>query len=261
MKFSRPPWRGPKSLTERNRILFARPSDLTHSAESERALIFLDDLRKTLIYIAISVLISSAGGYVVAGHVLRFLQRIAQVQLVAFGIPEAFFGFLELALGIGILISMPFILYRMLMLLPKRFPSMSRKVIAGFWLIAVVLFYTGVIFCLKITLPYGIQFLLSFETPTIKPVISVGRFLSFCLLFLFGFGLVFEVPVAMVLMGRLLPIDVKTLSRYRRYALLAITIVSAVLTPTPDVFNLTLMAVPLYLLFEIGLIGMRLTKK
>jgi sec-independent protein translocase protein TatC len=218
-------------------------------------------LRKTLVQIAISVSIGSVGGYLVAGHVLRYLQRVSGVQLVAFGIPEAFFGFLELALAIGLLVSMPFILYRMLALLPKRSPSISRKVIVSFWVIAVVLFYAGVAFCLKITLPYGIQFLLSFETTTIKPVISVGRFLSFCLLFFFGFGLIFEVPVAMVLMGRVFSVDVKTLSRYRRYAILLITIVSAVLTPTPDAFNLMLMAVPLYLLFEIGLIGMRLVKK
>lgn len=210
---------------------------------------------------AISVLITSVGGYAAAGHVLRYLQRMAGVQLVAFAVPEAFFGFIALALGIGLLTSMPFILYRLLALLPRLSPTLSRRLIFGFWLTAVLLFYTGVLFCLKITLPYGIQFLLSFQTPTLQPVISVGKFLSFCLLFLIGFGLIFEVPVAMVLMGRVLPIDVKTLSRYRRYAILAVTVISAVLTPTPDVFNLMLMAVPLYLLFEIGLIGMRLWKK
>jgi len=77
-------------------------------------------------------------------------------------------------------------------------------------------------------------------------------------LFVFGFGCIFELPLAMILLARLGLVEAITLARHRRYAILAISIISAVLTPTPDIFNMSLMGVPLYLLYEIGLIGMRI---
>jgi Sec-independent protein secretion pathway component TatC len=127
----------------------------------------------------------------------------------------------------------------------------------GVRLAAVVLFGAGVLFCLNISLPYGVQFLLEFEGPNIEAIISVQKFVSFCLLFLFGFGFIFELPLAMILAGRIGIVTYQRLAGNRRYAILVITIVSAVLTPTPDAFNLAMMAAPLYLLFELGLFGMR----
>jgi sec-independent protein translocase protein TatC len=77
----------------------------------------------------------------------------------------------------------------------------------------------------------------------------------------FGFGLIFELPLSMMLLGRIGVVSAAMLSRYRRYAILIISIVAAVLTPTPDIFNMALMGIPLYLLFELGLLGMRLWKQ
>jgi sec-independent protein translocase protein TatC len=73
--------------------------------------------------------------------------------------------------------------------------------------------------------------------------------------------MIFELPLCMMLLGRIGLVNAAMLSGYRRYAILAICIVAAALTPTPDVFNMALMAVPLYLLFELGLLGMRLWKQ
>jgi sec-independent protein translocase protein TatC len=86
----------------------------------------------------------------------------------------------------------------------------------------------------------------------------VEKFVSFCLVFVFGFGVLFELPLAMILLGRIGAVPRATFARNRRYAILFITIVSSVITPTPDAFNLAMMALPLYLLFEVGLLGMRL---
>jgi sec-independent protein translocase protein TatC len=91
----------------------------------------------------------------------------------------------------------------------------------------------------------------------VAALISVKRFVSFCLWMFLGFGLIFELPLAMMLLARIGLVNARQLGRYRRYAVLVIFIVAAVLTPTPDILNMTLMAAPLYLLFEIGLLGMR----
>ena len=127
--------------------------------------------------------------------------------------------------------------------------------------IVILLFIGGALFCVGVTLPYGVRFLLSFQTPYLEPIISVKKFVSFCFLFIFGFGCIFELPLAMILLARLGLVEASVLAKHRRYAILGISIISAVLTPTPDIFNMALMGVPLCFLFEIGLIGMRIWRK
>jgi sec-independent protein translocase protein TatC len=85
-------------------------------------------------------------------------------------------------------------------------------------------------------------------------MISVGKYVSFCAGFIFAFGLIFELPLIIALLSYLRIVRVSFLTQKRRYAILLIAILSAVLTPTPDFFNMALMGGPLYLLFEIGVL-------
>ncbi|MFH1984067.1 MAG: twin-arginine translocase subunit TatC [Pseudomonadota bacterium] len=234
----------------------------SHSAiDLPRILDSMETMRNRLIRMGVLVFLLSAGGYLLAGRVLGYLQKATGAHLVAYGLPDAFIGYITISLAIGLAAAFPFILHEMLAMVSQRFPEFSHRMRLGFWLVSIALFYLGLYFSLLITLPYGSQFLLDFETERIKAVISVRKFIGFCLVFIFGFGLIFELPVVMVLLGKLGLVDVEKLAGGRRYAILAITIVSAILTPTPDLFNLALMAVPLYLLFEVGIVGMRIGRK
>jgi sec-independent protein translocase protein TatC len=219
---------------------------------------FLEGFRKALIQVGVVVLVFAVVGYGFSKTILTFLQKHTGVSLAYYGLSETFFSLLNIALFSSLFISMPFFLYKVLTALRSAFPAFSPLMVAGFWLGAVFLFYLGAGFCLFITLPYGVKFLLSYQGAHIEAIISVKKFVSFCLLFIFAFGIIFELPLSMILLGRLGLVKVSFLVRYRGYAVLVITILSAVLTPTPDAFNMMLMAVPLYLLFEIGIIGMRL---
>ena len=236
-------------------------ADETPAAEkNDRVFDTLQGLRRSFIRIGVAVLVCSVAGYYLAEPILRHLQRLTGVQLAAYGVPETLFAFLNLALAVGVFASMPYLLYALLSGIQPLFPSFTRRMVRGFWLASVVLFYAGVLFCMHISLPYGVQFLLEFEGPHIEAIISVRKFVAFCLLFLFGFGTIFEMPLAMILLGRIGVLTYRGLAKNRRYAILGLTIISAALTPTPDAFNLAMMAVPLYLLFEIGLIGMRVSR-
>jgi sec-independent protein translocase protein TatC len=232
-----------------------------YTRDPRKTLYFLESFRTALIRTGVMVAFFSIGGYLSAEPIIRFLQRLTGVKLVAYGLPETFFAFLTLALGAGLFASVPYLLYSILSPLPAVFATFRRRTMVFFWLASILLFYTGAAFSLMISLPYGVQFLLSFETRNITALISVKKFVSFCLLIVFGFGMVFELPLSMMLLGRIGLVSAQMLSRYRRYAILVISIVAAVLTPTPDIFNMTLMVVPLYLLFELGLLGMRLWKQ
>jgi len=241
--------------------MHSKPASEQPAAEiPDRVFNTLQVLRRSFIRIGMVVLVFSIAGYYVAEPILRYLQQATGVRLAAYGVPETLFTFLNIALACGVFAGMPYMLYALLSGLQPLFPSFTRRMVIGFWLASVVLFYAGVLFCLNISLPYGVQFLLEFEGPHLEAIISVRKFAAFCLLFLFGFGIIFEMPLAMILLGRIGVLTHHALARNRRYAILALTIISAVLTPTPDAFNLAMMAVPLYLLFEIGLIGMRLGK-
>jgi len=122
------------------------------------------------------------------------------------------------------------------------------------FLTATFLFYLGAFFCYFVTLPFGVRFLLGYQSAHVKPMLSAGKYVSFCAFFVFGFGLTFELPLILALLSYLKVVSASFLSRNRRYALLLITILAAVVTPTPDVFNLALMGGPLYVLFEIGIL-------
>jgi sec-independent protein translocase protein TatC len=226
--------------------------------ESRESIItYLEALRRGLIRTAVMVLIFSVAGYLVSKNILTFLQKHTGVTLAYYALSESFLVLLNIALFSALLATMPFLLFQVLSAVRSVFPSFSRSLFFGFWLGAVFLFYLGASFCLFITLPYGVKFLLSYQGTHIEAVISVKKFISFSLFFIFAFGFIFELPLSMILLGRIGLLKAGWLSRYRAYAVLVIAVLAALLTPTPDIINMMLMAVPLYLLFEIGLLGMR----
>ena len=92
-------------------------------------------------------------------------------------------------------------------------------------------------------------------------MISAGKYVSFCSFFIFGFGLTFELPLILALLSYLGVVKAAFLTRNRRYAILLIAIAAAVITPTPDVFNMALMGGPLYILFEIGVILVKIIER
>jgi sec-independent protein translocase protein TatC len=184
-----------------------------------------------------------------------------KVSLVAFAIPEAFLSLLKLTLFASLFLSIPIIFYYIW----KAFtPLLRLKKSASplpIFLTSLCLFYLGAFFCYFVTLPFGIRFLLGYQSANIKPMISVGTYISFCAAFIFGFGLTFELPLILALLSYLKVIKARFLTRNRRYAILIIAIIAAVVTPTPDVFNMSLMGVPLYLLFEVGVILVKIIER
>ena len=185
-------------------IAMAAPASAAGAAApdgEDRVYRALKSLRTSLIRIGWVVVLLSIAGYYLAEPVLRYLRDLTAVKLAAFGIPETFFTLLVLALAIGVFLSFPYILYAVLAGIRPLFPAFSAGMMRGFWLASVVLFYAGVLFCLRLSLPYGVEFLLEFEGPHIEALISVEKFVSFCLVFVFGFGILFELPLAMILLG------------------------------------------------------------
>ncbi|MCI5131873.1 MAG: preprotein translocase subunit TatC, partial [Candidatus Electrothrix sp. EH2] len=116
------------------------------------------------------------------------------------------------------------------------------------------------LFCYFITLPYGVEFLLSFQSESMKPLISIGRFVNFVTIFILAFGIIFELPVFMIFSSQVRIFSRQFFEKNRRFAVLGIAILAALLTPTPDAVNMALMGGPLYLLYEAGILVIRLLR-
>ncbi len=195
--------------------------------------------------------------YFLSPHFLAFFQAHLHQRLAFFGVLEPVLALLKLSSIGTLLLLAPWILWRVSQGLIAVF-GLSKKFSLGFMMAALLLFYGGATFCFFVTLPFGINFLLSYQSPHLRPVIALSKFVDFVGLFVLGFGLIFELPLFMTLLCRLRICSYKTFVRYRRYAILIIAIVAAVLTPTPDAFNMAMMGIPLYILFEAGIIIARL---
>jgi sec-independent protein translocase protein TatC len=219
-------------------------------------------LRKGLLQI---IIVFIFWGIIIFPFSKRLLRHLyvtnLRADLVAFSIPEAFFSLIKLTLYTSLFFSTPIIFYQVWKAFAPLFRLKGLKSTLSIPLAAIFLFYLGAFFCYFVTLPFGVQFLLGYQSAYVKPMISSGKYVSFCTAFIFGFGLTFELPLILALLSYLRVVNAAFLTRNRRYAILLIAIAAAVITPTPDVFNMSLMGVPLYLLYEIGVILVKVIER
>jgi sec-independent protein translocase protein TatC len=171
---------------------------------------------------------------------------------------EAFWVQMKVGLIVGLFISAPGILWQVWAFIAPGLHTHERKYALPFVLIGSLLFIIGGAFSLFVVTPYAIAFLLSYARDTLQPMITLENHIDFLLKFTLAFGAVFELPLAITLLARMGLVTAKMLSRNRKYAILGAFIAGAILTPTPDAFNQTLMAGPLIILYEIGIISARL---
>ena len=211
------------------------------------------ELQKTARVLLLTIAVFTIGIFFLAPRLLQFVQAHLADNLYFFSIAGPFLAHIKLALFSALYILMPYIMTVVWRALAKPF-AVKKGGLFLFIFFTCILFYCGTLFCYFITLPFGIKFLLGFGSEELRPVISVSRFVNFTTIFILAFGVIFEVPMFMVFLARVGFVTRKFFERNRKYAVLVIAILAALLTPTPDVVNMLLMGGPLYLLYEAGII-------
>ena len=171
---------------------------------------------------------------------------------------EAFWVQMKVAFIVGLFLAAPGILWQVWAFIAPGLHQHERKYAIPFVLIGSVMFLAGGAFSLFVVTPYAIAFLLSYARETLQPMITLENHIDFLLKFTLAFGAVFELPLVITLLARMGVVTAKQLSKNRKYAILGAFIAGAVLTPTPDAFNQTLMAGPLILLYEVGIVCARI---
>ncbi|MBI5746097.1 MAG: twin-arginine translocase subunit TatC [Nitrospirae bacterium] len=223
----------------------------------------LIELRTRLVRSAIMVGIAFSAALYFTKDIIKILKKpLANAELIFISPAEAFWVTFKIAFIVGLIFSLPVVLYELWKFIAPGLKMNERKYGIIFVSSSFVLFVMGLVFCAYVILPFALSYLISYGLDVgMKPMISVGNYIDFVLKFSIAFGLIFELPLAITILSKLGVIDPKMLSKHRKYAVLLAFIVSAILTPTPDVFNQTLMAVPIIILFELGLISARLFGK
>jgi len=192
---------------------------------------------------------------------LNYLQHKFNQRFVFFSISEPFLAMLKFSVVCLIILFFPLVWLGVIFTLDALF-FLPKRLSFLLFFSGIILFYLGVVFAYFVVLPYGIKFLLSFQTEEIKPAISLEHFANFFGFFLLLFGAVFELPLMMVFLTMIKVLNPQKLSKYRKGIFFFVVVFSAVITPTPDAINMSLLAIPLYLLFEAGLfLSKSLSKK
>ena len=214
----------------------------------------IEGLRGALIRIFLIIAVMSAVSFFFWKDALHFLQKPLGLPLILYGLPDAFITSLRLALFMGIFLAAPFLfngLWGALSpLLSSSFPLRYSLLIV---LSATTLFYGGCFFCYFLVLPVGINFLVTYGSENLQPMIGLAKYLTFCIGLIFAFGLIFELPLIMLILGRAGVVGYRGLAKNRRYALLINSIMSALLTPTPDAYTMLLMMAPMQILYEVSI--------
>jgi sec-independent protein translocase protein TatC len=183
---------------------------------------------------------------------LNYLQHKFNQRFVFFSLSEPFLAMLKFSVVCLVILFFPLVWLGVISTLDALL-SLPKRLFLLFFIFGVILFYIGVLFAYFVILPYGVQFLLSFQTEEIKPAISLEHFANFFGFFLLLFGAIFELPLMMIFLTMIKVLNPQKLSKYRKEIFFFIVVFSAVITPTPDAINMSLLAIPLYLLFETGL--------
>ena len=221
----------------------------------------LGELRGRLLVFLGALVIAIVFSFTQADY-LRYLlvSPVEGLSLVYFSPPEAFMVNLRLALIGGVVLASPVFIYEVLAFLFPGLYSSEKKFLLGITGGSVSLFVSGIVFAYLVVLQLVLHFFLRFETTQLSPMFNVSSYLSFVFTLLLTFGLFFQLPLVMWVLAKLDLISLDVLRRNRKFALLIMLGASALITP-PDIISQLMLIVPLMLLYEIGLIAVKITKK
>ena len=232
----------------------------------------LVELRDRLVKAALAIAIGTViGFYIVNTPVLGgvalpdfMIQQLAPTgtRLNAVGVGEVFLGYMQIALTIGIILAMPAVVYQLVAFFSPGLLNAEKRIVYIALPIVTELFLAGVAFGWFFTVPAALQFLLGYgQTELITTMPTTDSFFHTVATLLLWNGVIFQLPAIMYLLARLNVVNTAMLTSTRRYAVVVITIIAALITPTGDPYNLLLLAIPMWLLYELGIVLTRFVPK
>ena len=210
---------------------------------------------RCLIAVVLGFCVCYSGSDLLYAEVLRPLKdSLPSTAKIVFGnLPGPFFLHLKLAALASVFLVSPYLFYQVWAFITPGLYAHERKYIVPLGMISAVFFISGAAFCYIVVFPFAFTFFLQYSTDVVSAMLEVEIYFSFVLKLIFAFGLIFEMPLFAFFLARMGLVTAGLMRRVRKYALLGILVVAAILTP-PDVFSQLLMAGPMFILYELSIV-------
>lgn len=229
------------------------------SASEATFLSHLIELRNRLFYALLGVGVVCLALLPFANEVYSFISKplLAKMpqgtSMIATDIASPFMTPIKLVFIVSLVAAAPWVLYQIWAFIAPGLYRHERRLVVPLLVSSTLLFYAGMAFAYFVVFPLVFEFFIATAPPGVTVMTDIRSYLDFVFGMFIAFGIAFEVPVAVVLLARIGVLNPASLAQKRPYVFLGIFVVAAILTP-PDVFSQTFLAVPMYLLFEVGLL-------
>ena len=189
------------------------------------------------------------------------LERVPELPIVFTEVTEMMATYIKVSLYSALILVLPFIIYQLVMFIR---PALTRRERGYLYLLlpsVFILFAAGAVFAYFILLPPAFNFLLTFGDDVAEPMIKIGNYVSILTRLIFWIGICFEIPLVMFFLTKIGVVKPEWLAKYRRWAYVAAFILGAIITPTFDPVNQSLVAVPIIFLYELGILLSKLARR
>ncbi|MBQ6563105.1 MAG: twin-arginine translocase subunit TatC [Clostridia bacterium] len=247
----------------KNNIDQSNQHDMEVESKTSSLMTHLLELRKLLILCAVAIVVGFAVGfYFLCPAVMDFIMKPISargIEVIYTAVSEALTTQFKVSLIIGIVLASPFIVWRLWCFIKPALYEHEIRLIRGLFLLALLLFLIGIAFCYRYVYNLAIDFFLVAGENLATPMLSIDKYVGFLFSFLLPFGIVFELPVALYIAAHMGWVKYEQMAKGRKFVFFGIFVMAAVLTP-PDVVSQVMLGVPMYVLYEIGVQVVRITK-
>jgi len=215
----------------------------------------LAELRRVLVVSFIAIIVCAIGFFFAREFVLAVIKDPVTSlghDLQFLGVTEPIMTFLRLSLFMGFVAALPIVLWQVWGFILPALKRDEKKYFTLFVVLSYLAFIVGICFAFFVVYRFGVAFLLRFAGDELIPMLTLGNYVSFTITFMLPFGLVFQLPLAAYLLSKLGIVSQRAMKKARKFALLVIVIISAMLTPA-DILTCLLLATPMYSLFELSI--------
>ncbi len=214
----------------------------------------IQELRTKLTWSVLVLVVGSVIGYLLRDSILKILLSPLN-QPLYYTSPAGGFSFtFSLSLFFGFIVSLPFFTFQILAFVEPAIPVKARFSALTTLLSSCLLMILGMLFAYFVSLPAALHFLSKFGSGEVRSLISTSEYLSFVARYLIGFGILFELPLIMVFINKIHRLEIKKLLGFEKWIILISFAIAAILTPTPDIVNQIIMAVPIILLYQVSVL-------
>ena len=216
----------------------------------------LEELRWRLIRSIIAVIVCSGICYYFIEDIMAFISQPVG-KLYYLQPSEAFFTYLKVSICCGFILALPIVFYQLWCFVLPALTIKERYIAAVIVPSSVILFLSGLAFSFFLVMPAALKFFGGFGSESLLPMFSVARYFDFLFSFILPFGFVFELPLVVVIAAKLGLLSSKFLGEKQRYVIFFSFVIGAIITPTPDIFTQSMIALPMIVLYELSYLIVR----